>query len=225
MALLLNIDTALETASVSLAEDGKVLQGAVNESQKDHAAWLQPAIKKLFTEADYKLENINAIGVINGPGSYTGLRVGLATAKGLCYALGIPLVTISSLEVLALSAINNLNLRDEADLFICPMIDARRLEVFTALYDTRLTCIRQPQAMVLTEHSFQEELKGRKILFLGNGSTKFQAICHHPHAIFKNFPFTHFSLASLTYSNYIGNNFAELAYTEPLYLKEFFIAR
>ena len=243
MAFILNIDTALETASVSLAEDGNILHYAINESQKDHAAWLQPAIKKLLNAAGCKPGAINAIAVSNGPGSYTGLRVGLATAKGLCYALKVPMIAVSTLEVMALSAIKNAELFDSSAprsplpapalqsplstsaFLICPMIDARRMEVFTAVYDRDLSAIMSPRAMMVTEHSFEDLLKGHKILFLGNGSTKFQGICRHEHAIFKNFPFSSPALASLTYSNYIGNNFAELAYTEPLYLKEFFTAR
>jgi tRNA threonylcarbamoyladenosine biosynthesis protein TsaB len=232
MALILNIDTALETAAVSLAEKGNVLRSEVNESQKDHAAWLQPAIKRLLQDAGHELKEINAVAVSNGPGSYTGLRVGLATAKGLCYALNIPLVAAGTLELMAFSAVKDLAVSGmdslmqglPHDFLICPMIDARRMEVFTAVFDSNLTQTTEPHALILTEHSFEGLLKGHKILFLGNGSTKFQAICRHPHAIFKNFPFNHSAMAFLTYTNYIGNNFADLAYIQPLYLKEFFIA-
>ena len=235
MALILNIDTALETAAVSLAEKGNVLRSEVNDSQKDHTAWLQPAIKRLLQDAKRELKEINAVAVSNGPGSYTGLRVGLATAKGLCYALDIPLVAASTLELIAFSAIKDLEMLDTAslmpglrfpapDFLICPMIDARRMEVFTAVFDSNLAQTTEPHALILTEHGFEGLLKGHKILFLGNGSTKFQAICRHPHAIFKNFPFNHSAMALLTYTNYIGNNFADLAYIQPLYLKEFFTA-
>lgn len=224
MALILNIDTALDTASVSLAEDGKVLQSALNESQKDHAAWLQPAIKKLLDDSGCKMKQLNAVAVSNGPGSYTGLRVGLSTAKGICYALNIPLITIGTLGLMAFSAIRN-NMDSGLmikDFLFCPMIDARRMEVFTAVFDLDLNELVKPHALILNEHSFDELLKGQKILFLGNGSEKFQKICRNPQAVFKKFPLNPPALASLTYKSFIGNNFAELAYTEPLYLKEFF---
>jgi len=223
MAIILNIDTASDKASVSLAEDGRILRSGMNESQKDHAGWLLPAIKKLFDDANYSLDQLDAAGISNGPGSYTGLRVGLSTAKGLCYALNIPLITVGTLKVMAFSAINTPGpeLISE-DLLICPMIDARRMEVFTAVYDFNLTEVVQPQALVLHENCFEKLLKGHKILFLGNGSTKFQKSCFSPNAMFKNLPLNPSALALLTYRNFIGNNFAELIYTEPLYLKEFF---
>ena len=216
MALILNIDTALDTACISLAKDGVVIKFAVNDNQRDHAAWLQPAIKNLLLDTNTKIEQLSAIGVSNGPGSYTGLRVGLSTAKGLCYALNIPLITRSTLEVMAFSA------KNEATDLICPMIDARRMEVFTAVYDLDLAEIKKPHACIIDEHSFDSILKGHKILFLGNGSEKFQKICGNSHAVFTKSPLNPAAIASLTYRNFIGNNFVEIAYTEPMYLKEFF---
>jgi len=237
MALILNIDTALDTATASLAKDGTVLASAINESQKDHAAWIQSAIEDLIKNAGHEMADITAVGVSNGPGSYTGLRIGLATAKGLCYALKIPLITVNSLEVIAVDAIKRiegaeaeiLNAGPNAenikisDLLFCSMIDARRMEVFVAIYDIDSKEVIKPQAWLLKPASFEELLKRQKILFLGNGSKKFQQICENTdNAMFKNFPLNPSALAALTYENFIGNNFAGLAYTEPLYLKEFF---
>src|SRR2546423_5943119 len=141
MAFILNIDTALEEACISLAENDRIIKYAINDNQKDHATWLQPAIKNLFEESGIKTDQLHAVGVSNGPGSYTGLRVGLSTAKGLCYALKIPLITICSLEVIAFSA------KREATELICPMIDARRMEIFTAVYDKTLAQIVTPQSV------------------------------------------------------------------------------
>src|SRR6266513_982784 len=129
MSLLLNIDTAIETASICLSKDGNVLHLSINENQKDHAAWLTVAIQEMMQNSGYQLNQLNAIAVTIGPGSYTGLRVGLSTAKGLCYVLKIPLLTIGTLEMMAFAAKQN-----PVDL-LCPMIDARRMEVFTAVYD------------------------------------------------------------------------------------------
>jgi len=226
MALILNIDTALDTACVSLAENQQGLRYAINETSKDHASWIQPAISRVIKDSGSKITDLSAIGVSIGPGSYTGLRIGLATAKGLCFALKIPLLTINTLKVMAFSAIDNLRTNDPdpltEDLFICPMIDARRMEVFTAVYNLSLAEIYEPHSCILDASAFDELLKRQKMLFLGNGSVKFHQVCQNANAIFKKLALNPFALSTLTYENFIGNNFATLAYAEPLYLKEFF---
>lgn len=226
MALILNIDTALDDAYISLAENEKGLRYAINETTKDHAAWIQPAIYKLITESGYRIADLNAVGVSIGPGSYTGLRIGLSTAKGLCFALKIPLIPINTLEIMAFSAINDIETHDpdlfSLNLFICPMIDARRMEVFAAVYNSSLMEIYEPRSHILDALAFDDLLRRQKILFLGNGSIKFQHVCQNANAIFKKMPLNPFALSGLTYKNFIDNNFATLAYAEPIYLKEFF---
>ena len=244
MALILNIDTALETASISLADQGDVLTSESNESQKDHAAWIHPAIEGLMKSAHRDPGDIKAIGISYGPGSYTGLRIGLATAKGLCYALNIPLLTVNTLMLIAFDAITIIDrgglefFKDELQsevpqftlrntdidkILFCPMIDARRMEVFTAIYDSHLMEVIPPRACILAPALFEDLSTRQKILFLGNGSKKFQHISQNAgNAMFRNLPLNCSALATLTYRNFIGNNFADVAYTEPLYLKEFF---
>jgi len=226
MALILNIDTALDNAYISLAENGDGLHYAINETTKDHAAWIQPAIDKIIKGSGRNLTDLHAVGVSIGPGSYTGLRIGLSTAKGLCFALKIPLITINTLEIMAFSAINDLKTRENdlltEDLLMCPMIDARRMEVFTAVYSLSLSEIYEPRSLVLDSLSFDKLLKRQKMLFWGNGSLKFEQVCQNANAIFKKLALNPFALSKLTYKNFIGNNFATLAYAEPLYLKEFF---
>jgi len=226
MALILNIDTALDSAYISLAENEQGLRYTINETAKDHAVWIQPAIHKLIKESGWRIADLNAIGVSIGPGSYTGLRIGLSTAKGLCFALKIPLITINTLEIIAFSAINDIAAHDPdlftRNLFICPMIDARRMEVFTAVYNSSLVEIYEPHARILDALTFDELLRRQKILFLGNGSIKFRQVCQNANAIFKKLALNPFALSELTYKNFIGNNFATLAYAEPIYLKEFF---
>ena len=226
MAIILNIDTALDSACISLSENEKGLGYAINGTAKDHAAWIQPAIYKLVKESRFKMADLNGIGVSIGPGSYTGLRIGLSTAKGLCFALKIPLIAINTLETMASSAINDIQIENPgfliSDLLICPMIDARRMEVFTAVYNSSLEEIYEPHSRVLDTLSFAELLRRQKMLFLGNGSIKFQQVCQNANAIFKKLALNPFALSGLTYKNFIGNNFATLAYAEPLYLKEFF---
>jgi tRNA threonylcarbamoyladenosine biosynthesis protein TsaB len=233
MALILNIDTSQDAACVSLAENGAVITAVTNETQRDHAAWIHRAIEKLFEEAGYNITDLAAVGVSNGPGSYTGLRIGLSTAKGLCYSLKVPLITVGTLEVMALNGVQCLGSSAKNDteqklgeVVICPMIDARRMEVFTAIYDIKLNEVVKPQALVLDSTTFAAILERQKILFLGNGSKKFQQMGQRlENAMFKNCPLNPSALAIIIYRSFIGNNFAALGYTEPLYLKEAYARR
>jgi tRNA threonylcarbamoyladenosine biosynthesis protein TsaB len=215
MALILHIDTAVDTASVCLANDGELIALRKNERLKDHAAWLLPAIAEMIKASGYGLQELKAVAVTIGPGSYTGLRIGLASTKGLCYGLQIPLLAISTLEMMAGAAKN-----ENAD-FLCPMIDARRREVFTAVYDKKGEKIISPRAMVVTEDSFSELLAANTILFTGNGSIKFKNLCKHTNALFKTITADASHMITIAGLQYSRGNFADLAYTEPLYLKEF----
>ncbi len=219
MGLILNIDTATETAQVSFAKDGVILQSLQNESQKDHASFLQKAIAQLATAAAIKLNTIDAVAVTAGPGSYTGLRVGMSGAKGLCYALNKPLIALNTLEVLTVAAMQQSHTAN--DTLYCPMIDARRMEVFTALYKHTLTSALHPCAMVLNEASFADALAQNQIIFFGSGAAKWQAICKHPNASFAVVLNLQNAMASLSNTHFINQQFANLAYSEPYYLKEF----
>src|SRR5688572_3057109 len=216
MALILNIDTAVDVASLCLAKDGEVLSIARNESQKDHAAWLHIGIKEIFEKNGLELRSVDAIAVTGGPGSYTGLRIGMATAKGICFALNKPLITLNTLKVMANAAKN-----EKTDL-LCPMIDARRMEVFTAIYSKDLTIIKEPAAIQVNEKSFDEELSTGSICFFGNGSSKFQIIKKDPRAIFADIISDASSMIALSEEKFKQKDFADLAYAEPLYLKEFY---
>ncbi len=220
MGLILNIDTASENAHVSLAKDGLILHSLSNESQKEHAAFLQAGIQQLIKSVNINLKDIDAVAVTAGPGSYTGLRVGMASAKGLCYALKKPLITIGTLEVLTASALQFFP-TDNKDLLYCPMIDARRMEVFTAVYKHDLTIYMQPCAMILDELSFEKDLLNNQIVFFGSGSDKWKLICKHENADFKAVLILPKSLGKSTNTLFYEKKFTELAYSEPLYLKEF----
>jgi tRNA threonylcarbamoyladenosine biosynthesis protein TsaB len=225
MALILNIDTAVELAEISLAENGNLLRFSANANQKDHAAWIQTAISDLMKETGYSMRDLHAVAVSNGPGSYTGLRVSLATAKGICYALQIPLITIGTLEVIATAAINQAGeeLTRSIDLF-CPMIDARRMEVYLAIYDRKLQEVIKPQALILGGDFFGQLLEKNKILFFGNGSHKLKNTLLHPGAVFANVNQGAIDMIRLSYQYFLKKSFADLAYTEPLYIKEFYSA-
>jgi tRNA threonylcarbamoyladenosine biosynthesis protein TsaB len=216
MSLILNIDTSTENASICLADEGVCLFKAFNSSQKEHAAWLHPAIKYALNNTGIKIGDLKAVGITAGPGSYTGLRVAMATAKGLCFALNIPLIAVSTLYAMASVAVS-----EETDL-ICPMIDAKRMEVFTALYGKDLESIIAPCSLILDEKSFSDQLIEKRILFFGNGKNKFENINYKKNAIFKNLIFNASHLAAITYGKFVKSDFSSLQATEPIYLKEYY---
>jgi tRNA threonylcarbamoyladenosine biosynthesis protein TsaB len=216
VSFILNIDTAVQTASVCLSEDGKNIGLKINPSQKDHAAWLHMAIKELLLQNKLSLNSLHAIAVSSGPGSYTGLRVGMATVKGLCYALNLPLITISTLQMMAAAA------QEESSDLLCPMIDARRMEVFTAVYNKNLTEVVTPTNVILSESFLQDLLTKNTITFFGNGSTKLFNLINSNNAIYKHLDATAEHLAKLSNTFFIEQKFSNLAYSEPFYGKEFY---
>lgn len=223
MSFILNIDSSVENASVSIAENGVVLRQLQNNIQKDHAAFLHAAVKKLTIESGFPMQNIDAFAVTTGPGSYTGLRVGLSAAKGFSYALSKPLITVSTLEAIAAQAISG-QVSPE-DFYYCPMIDARRMEVFTALYNADMQELTAPLALVLQEDSFSFELKDKAILFVGNGSEKWKALTKNRHAFFAPMPDITQAISQISHDKYLAGTFADLALSAPLYIKEFFDGR
>jgi len=223
MSLILNIDTAINVAYVSVAKDGEIIASVSNTEQKDHGGFLQPAIQTLLTNALITIKQIDAVGISAGPGSYTGLRVGMASAKGLCYALNIPMIAIGTLDILAFAAILETNICPSGTpVLYCPMIDARRMEVFTALYDQNLQTEIAPCAMVLNENSFAKGLLKNKILFFGNGAKKWEAISRNENALFAITYNNALAMSKLAHAKFELNEFANLAYFEPFYLKDFF---
>jgi tRNA threonylcarbamoyladenosine biosynthesis protein TsaB len=218
MALIINIDTSTECAGICLSQDGKTLAMAQNAQQKDHSSWLHPAIEKLLQETGYRARDLQAVAVTAGPGSYTGLRVGMAAAKGFCYALGIPLITENTLKVMAFAASGQY---PESDLF-CPMIDARRMEVFTAVYQNDMVPVMPTVAMVIDENSFANYLADRKMSFFGGGSDKCKPIIISPNATFININFNVGYLGILSFYRYLQHEFTGVAYSEPAYTKEFY---
>lgn len=216
MSLILNIDTALDTASVCLSDGEKTIGLSINENQKDHASWLHTAIVEVLQKNNVDLKQLDAAGVSIGPGSYTGLRVGLAAAKGLCYALHIPLITIGTLEMMAYAV------KEEASDLICPLIDARRMEVFAAVYDRSMQEKISPHAIVIDDSSFSSFLVSSPVLFCGTGYKKLQPLLTNPKASFTDTRSNASHLGELTQHRFNKKEFSDLAYTEPLYIKEFY---
>jgi tRNA threonylcarbamoyladenosine biosynthesis protein TsaB len=219
MNFILNIHTATETAMVNICNGPEVLATLFNQDTKQHASFLHTAIDQLLSENQIQMHQLKAIGVSNGPGSYTGIRVGLAAAKGLSYALQIPMITFNTLEVMAITAVNEIK---NEDAYYCPMIDARRMEVYTAVYNYQLKEIISPQAMILSENSFEEIAQQQEVIFFGNGSEKFTLLAPHLKRIFSKVnKISSDSLGEIAWKKYLEHSFADIAYSEPLYLKDF----
>lgn len=213
---ILQINTAFGEASISISKDGQLLHELTNDNQFDHASFLQPAILETCKACEIELEEIHAVSVINGPGSYTGLRVGLASAKGICYALNIPLICTNTLYWIAKG-----NANGEAE-YVCPMIDARRNEVYTALYNIKGETILEATPMILDEQSFSDYLAKSKIAFVGDGAMKFEAICKNQNAIFPKNNHGAKDFSFISFNAFKSKQFQDLAYVEPYYIKEFY---
>jgi tRNA threonylcarbamoyladenosine biosynthesis protein TsaB len=220
MALILSIDSSVAGTHISLAQNGKALQTFEDSNSKNNAGQMHVVINEIMTSQNIKLSHIDAVAVSIGPGSYTGLRVSLSTAKGLCYALKKPLITVGTLEIMANAAI--IASSNAADLLFCPMIDARRMEVFTALYNFNLDEIEVPHALILSQTSFANLLNDKKILFFGDGVPKWKQICNHVNALYWEQTKIVNSLNLIALERLNQNKFADLAYIEPLYVKEFY---
>jgi len=218
MALILNINTAGSPASVCLARDTQTLSFAQSTYQKDHASWLHPAVKQIIADAGLSIKDTEAIAVTTGPGSYTGLRIGLSAAKGLSFALNIPLIAINLLEVMARAA------KTERADFFCPVIDARRMEVFMAVYDKNMETVVAPCAVIVEPGSFFSLQARGKIVFIGNGSEKIKQTISHSNVIFSNRVVSSMDMIGLSANNFEEKRFVDTAYVEPLYIKEFYSA-
>ncbi|WP_179353104.1 tRNA (adenosine(37)-N6)-threonylcarbamoyltransferase complex dimerization subunit type 1 TsaB [Winogradskyella vidalii] len=216
MALVLNIETATTNCSVSLSKDGETLVLKEDNSLGySHAETLHLFIDEVIKTANIKPSQIDAVAVSKGPGSYTGLRIGVSSAKGLCFALNKPLIAISTLESLAHQVKNN-------DGFIVPMLDARRMEVYSAIYNSNFEIHREIQAEILTEDSYAELLKTYKVYFIGNGVEKTKALIQHPNAIFieGKLPSAN-EMSLLAEIKHKKSDTEDVAYLEPYYLKDF----
>jgi len=218
MSVILNIDTAQETAFVCISENGKPKFSAENHSQKDHASFLHLAIDEILKKGAISIKELDAIAVTKGPGSYTGLRVGMSAAKGIAYTIQKPLITISSLELMAHDIL--MATGDKKSL-ICPMIDARRMEVFTAMYDSNLNESIAPSALILDDNSFADALMNNCVYFAGSGSLKFQQICKHENANFIQINNLKISLSTMSKIMFDFNLFNDIASVEPDYLKAY----
>jgi len=220
MGLILNLETATTVCSVALAKDGQLLSMEELNGDYTHAENLTLFIEQALQKAEISLHSIDAISISKGPGSYTGLRIGVSTAKGLCYALDKPLIAINTLEHTAAACAV---IHGDRDALFCPMIDARRMEVYCAIFDKSNQLIAPTAAVIIDEHSFQELLQKQKIYFFGDGAEKCKAILSaHSNAEFidKFFPSAK-NMVTLSENAFNSKQFEDVAYFEPFYLKDF----
>lgn len=219
MTYILNIETATKNCSVSLAKDGKtILTKEIAEQGYSHAEKLHVFMEEILSETGISARDLKAIAVSKGPGSYTGLRIGVSSAKGLCYALGIPLISVSTLQVLAKQVVIENG-------FIVPMIDARRMEVYSAIFDKNHQNIKEVQAEVLTDNSYAEF--DDPIYFIGDCQEKCHTVLTKPNFIFLPeivFPSSK-EMSQLSFEKFTNNDFEDVAYFEPFYLKDFLMSK
>lgn len=217
MALLLSIETSTQVCSAALHERGELVIEREIHTPQAAASQLTPLINSLLEESGCARSQLAAVAVSGGPGSYTGLRIGSSTAKGICYALDIPLIALDSLHVLAASSIPPV---DQG--LVCPMIDARRMEVYTCLLTPSLEPIEPTQPMVIDENSFAQILERTPLTFLGNGADKCVGIIRHRNARFQPGQYPRASgMGRMAFRNFESGLFEDVRYFEPAYLKEF----
>jgi tRNA threonylcarbamoyladenosine biosynthesis protein TsaB len=219
MPIILNIETATKNCSVALAKEGKIVAcKEIAEQNFSHAEKLHVFIEELLIENQLQFSDLSAIAVSQGPGSYTGLRIGVSSAKGFCYALNIPMIAIDTLQLIA----KQIQIEDG---IIIPMIDARRMEVFTAFYDKNYQQIRNTQAEIIDETSYLEI--SETIHLVGDGTEKFKNTLTDNKFIFHSdvvFPSAK-QMTQLSFDKFIKNDFVDVAYFEPYYLKDFVLTK
>ncbi len=215
---ILNLETSTKNCSVSISKNGELLiLKELCATNFSHAEKLTPFIQETLKSANISLKDLDAIAIGKGPGSFTGLRIGVSSAKGLCFGLDIPLISLPTLEILAnATTINNG--------FIIPLLDARRQEVYTAVFNKNYEFVKKTFNPILDENSFSEYLDNNEVVFLGDGSAKTKEIIKHKNAVFlDDFHPSAKEMVALSYQKYQNKNFEDVAYFEPFYLKDFYV--
>ena len=215
MTRILCLETASTNCSVALSVDGSVAAFKEDNGRNySHSESLHVFIEEMLAEAEVSLDQLDAIAVSKGPGSYTGLRIGVSAAKGLCFSLDIPLISVPTLD--------NLAMQVASEGFIVPMLDARRMEVYTAVYDRQHQILEPVRAQVLEENAFSEQLEQSKVIFVGGGAAKFQTVCQHANAEFlTEVQPSARVMAATAQGKFDAGQFEDVAYFEPYYLKDF----
>jgi tRNA threonylcarbamoyladenosine biosynthesis protein TsaB len=225
MGIILLLETSTEVCSVALAKEGKILDLEENQEGLNHSELLTFYIEMILKRNNLHTNEIDAVAVSKGPGSYTGLRIGVSVAKGLCYALDKPLLAVCTLDALAFYVIQHqkeFNLELDQDSLLCPMLDARRMEVYFAVYNHHGEYVEPVSAKVISETSFLELFEKNRIFFFGNGAAKCSAAITHQNAVFKGpQKVSARFMSDLVWQKYLRDEFEDVAYFEPFYLKNF----
>lgn len=227
MALILNIETATQVCSVSLSKNGKIIALKETSEDKSHASKLTIYIDEILKENKKQVSDLDAIAVSKGPGSYTGLRIGVATAKGLAFSQDKPLIAINTLQAMAQEAAEKddflaQNKIDKKTAWFCPMIDARRMEVYSAFFDAENNFCRDVKADIIDENSYSEIFEKRQVIFFGNGADKCKEEITHSNAFFiSDINTSAKNMAILSEKAFAEKQFEDVAYFEPFYLKDF----
>lgn len=218
MPVLLSLETSTDVCSVAIHDDKGLRAVAEVHMGQMHASKLAPLVREVTKMADVTMEMLSGVAVSAGPGSYTGLRIGVSTAKGLCYSLGVPLLSCGTLDVMA----GQMKDVVSGDALLCPMIDARRMEVYCALYNRDGFRMTEVEAKIIDEHSFQEQLAAGRVVFAGNGSAKCRPVINHFRAEFLDsvFPSAR-HLGALAMQKLANGQTEDLIHFEPFYLKDF----
>lgn len=218
--IILHIETSTQVCSVALSESNNCIFSISNDEGMNHAALLSSFIQEALNLLKESGKQLNAVAVSCGPGSYTGLRIGVSTAKGICYGFNIPLISVSTLEIMTIEALKGQT--NATGNYFIPMIDARRMEVYDAVFDGELNLIRQVSADIITEDSFEDLLRNKAVQFFGNGAAKCKALLKSPNAHFIDDvnPLAQ-NMIQPAIQKYNENKFEDVAYFEPFYLKEF----
>ena len=221
MSCILHIETSTSVCSVAVSEDGKVIFDKADRTGNNHAEALGSFVDEAMSFADSHAIPLDAVAVSGGPGSYTGLRIGVSMAKGVCYALDIPLISVSTLELMCVPVLLRYDDMEENAL-LCPMIDARRMEVYASLYDRALKPVRDIQADVVDSDTYRKWLDERPVYFFGNGAAKCIETINHPnaHLIDGIDPLAKWMMP-LAEMKMLNNIHEDVAYYVPFYLKDF----
>ncbi len=229
MTNILLIETSTRVCSIAIANNGNLVWIEEDNSENySHSALLTVFVEKAIERAGLKYNQIDCVGVSGGPGSYTGLRIGVSAAKGFCFALDKPLAAVDTLKALAA----NFLLQSEGDelvkkgsdkpLLLCPMIDARRMEVYTAMYDLDLNTLEATSAKIVSQGTFAEVLEKNRIAFFGDGAAKCREVLSHPNALFyDNIHTSARGMVREAFRLFNNQEFVDMAYFEPVYLKDF----
>lgn len=226
MALLLHIETSTAVCSVALGKDGDLLALKETKEGMKHATHLTVFIENVLKENNFTPADLDGVVISMGPGSYTGLRIGVSTAKGICYGANLPLIAINTLQAMAKPLLDNTDvlaqLNNPEKAYYCPMIDARRMEVYTAFFNNKNELIGEISADIIDENSYSNELSKREIVFFGDGSSKCKEVIKSKNGIFlDNITPSAIGMIELAEMKFQNQEFEDVAYFEPFYLKDF----